>query len=115
MASFPTSFPSTKLRDLSSHHFKVAVYTVATKLQDCLGHENNTKFHSAFSSPTSSSTPAAAISLLYVYSETFCYDIASFLLKSHADLFLTRTKVFSKLDYANDSLGDFSMVTVSLV
>jgi len=50
---------------------------------------------------------------LYLYSLIFCYDVASFLMKSHVDIFfLTWAKIFSKVDYANDLLGDFSMVTL---
>lgn len=110
----PPSFPSTKLRDLSSH-FKLEVFFVAMKLLDNLGDENNTKFSLYFLFSHWFLYLSSIISPLYFYSLNFCCDIALFCMKNCVDIFFTWAKVLPNLIKIMVHLVTFSSVSVSLL
>lgn len=93
---FPPPFLLQNLRDLSSHHF-LWFLLLLWNYQIAWAMRTMPNSSCAFSSPTSSSISAAAISPLYLYSLNFCCDIDHFCMKNCVDVFFTKAKFFPNL------------------
>lgn len=84
----PASLPSTELRDLSSHLFKLVVFVVAMKLPDSLDNENNTKFSSPMSFSIFHFTTLFIFPKLLLWYSPFCMKIVWLFFSLGQKLFL---------------------------